>query len=362
MRNKPYKVALVGCGAVSEMIYAPLLARLVQERLVEIVAIVDPNSDRTEKIKKVFMTSRSYQNISSLFDEDFPDLAIIASPHKFHADQTVACLDRGIHVLCEKPMATTSTDCDRMTDAAAKVGCVLAVGHFRRFFPSCELIKEILDAGLLGPIESFRFLEGETFSWPAQSGAFFNRTESGGGVLIDSGAHTLDLLLWWMGEVAEVEYHDDALGGIEANCRMRLKMVNGAEGIVQLSRDWPLPNRYVIECKKGWLAYTCDVVDRLEWGLCKSAYGLNAHIQQILASGRDARLLGASVRSFTESFMAQLRNVVASISGSESPRVPGTEAKKCVTLIEQCYQRRQLLDMPWLSEKEYKHARKLANV
>jgi len=107
-----------------------------------------------------------------------------------------------------------------MVEAADKAGCLLAVGHFRRFFPSTKMVKEILDAALLGAVRSFRFLDGEIYNWPARTASPFDRAEAGGGVLIDIGAHTLDLLLWWLGNEAEVLYQDDALGGVEANCRI----------------------------------------------------------------------------------------------------------------------------------------------
>jgi predicted dehydrogenase len=198
--------------------------------------------------------------------------------------------------------------------------------------------------------------------WPAQTASPFKRTEAGGGVLIDIGAHTLDLLHWWLGDVAEVLYQDDAMGGVEANCRMHLRMVSGAEGVVQLSRDCPLPNRYVIECQKGWIAYMCDVVDRIEWGLCNSDYGLNAEIRMMAAQTQTTMCeLGSPVPGYYNYFTAQLRNVVAAIDGVETLRVPGTEARKCVALIEKCYSNRSLLKMPWLVETEIQHALELAN-
>jgi predicted dehydrogenase len=353
----------VGCGAVSEILYARALDTLAGAGVVEALALVDPNPERTANIGKTLPTARQYRSLDQMLAEVTPDLAIIAAPHRLHADLAVACLDRGIHVLCEKPMAVTTADCDRMLAAADKVGCLLAVGYFRRFFLSCQIVKSILEAGLLGAVRSFRFLEGETYSWPAQSASFFNRSEAGGGVLIDAGAHTMDLLLWWLGDVAEVRYQDDAMGGVEANCLLNLTMTSGVKGVVQLSRDWPLPNRYVIECEKGWLAYICDVVDRIEWGLRDSEYGLNAQIRTMAATtGARMRDLGPAALGFMDCFVSQLRNVVAAIRGAEPLRVPGTEARKSVALIERCYQSRRLLDMPWLDEVEVERAQELANV
>lgn len=154
-------VALVGCGAVSELLYAKALDMLAGEGVIETLALVDPNPAQTAKIGQTLGTARQYRSLDQMLAEVTSDLAIIAVPHQLHIDLTVACLEQGIHTLCEKPMATTAADCDRMIATAEKAGRLLAVGHFRRFFPSCQLTKNVLDARLLGPVKSFRFLEGE---------------------------------------------------------------------------------------------------------------------------------------------------------------------------------------------------------
>lgn len=360
--RKYERVALIGCGAASEILYANALDKLSAQRVVEVTALVDPNPERTLAIGKKFPLARHHLNVDSMLAETAPDLAIIVTPHGFHADLAVKCLEKGSHVLCEKPMATTTVDCDRMVEAAEKAGRLLAVGHFRRLFPSSRMVKRILDTELLGPVRSFRFLEGEIYSWPAQTASFFKRAEAGGGVLIEAGVHTIDLLLWWLGDVAQVLYRDDSMGGVEANCQIRLKMISGAEGVVQLSRDWSLPNRYVIECQKGWIAYMYDVVNRIEWGFHNSKWGLDAEIRTMAANNlAGMRELGSPAPGFTDCFTAQLRNVVDAIHGTASLQVSGKDARKGIALIEKCYRNRALLDMPWLGELEMRRARELAH-
>ena len=362
MNSLVIRVALIGCGAASEILYTAALEKLSKEEVVEVNALVDPNPERTATIGKKFPHARHFQDVETMLAETAPDLAIIVTPHRFHADHTVKCLEKGLHVLCEKPMATRTADCDRMIEAAQKGGRILAVGHFRRFFPSSMMIKKILDVGLFGPAKSFRFLEGEIYSWPAQTGSFFRRAEAGGGVLIEAGVHTMDLLLWWLGDVAEVIYQDDAIGGVEANCHLRLEMTNGARGVVQLSRDWPLPNRYVIECEKGWVGYTYDVVNRIEWGIHNSELGLSSEIRAMAAAtGVGMYELGAAMPGYVDYFVAQLRNVVSAIHETDALRVSIKDARKVVALIEKCYRNRTLLEMPWLGDLEMRRARELTN-
>ncbi|MEO8679308.1 MAG: Gfo/Idh/MocA family oxidoreductase [Vicinamibacterales bacterium] len=353
---------MVGCGAVSEVLYGKALLQLEGEGLVSTSAVVDPNPRRTAVVGAILPGARQCASLDEALAQAKPDLAIIAAPHRFHADQAVQCLDGSVAVLCEKPMATTVAECDRMIAAAERSGRVLAVGHFRRFFPSCQIIKTMIVTGALGAVRSFRVLEGETYSWPAQSASFFKREESGGGVLIDAGAHTIDLLLWWLGDVSEAHYVDDAMGGVEANSVLRLKMASGAAGTVHLSRDWPLPNRYVIECEHGWVTYICDQVDRLEWGFHARPYGLESGIHAMANNLAEPRQLGADVPSFMACFVNQLRNVVAAAKGQAPLGVSGVEARKTVALIEDCYRRRTLLPMPWLEPGELARAHRLAHV
>jgi predicted dehydrogenase len=341
------RVALIGCGAVSEILYGPALQRLAQERLLTAAALVDPNPARTAKVAERLPEARQLADLAEALAGGI-DLAIIAAPHRLHAEQAIACFSAGAAVLCEKPMAMSTAECDRMIEAADSAKRVLAVGHFRRFFPCSQVIKTMLATRALGAVRSFRVLEGETYSWPAQSASFFKREEAGGGVLIDAGAHTIDLLLWWLGEVASFEYQDDAMGGVEANSVLRLKMASGAAGTVQLSRDWPLPNRYRIDCERGWVTYVCDEVDRVEWGFHDPGHAIESRI--------------TPSPGFMDCFVDQLRNVVAAIEGRAELAVSGREARKTVALIEECYRRRSLLEMPWLGETERRGAERLADV
>jgi predicted dehydrogenase len=365
-KGKPARkaeVVLVGCGAVAELLYAKALRKLEEEGVVSTSAVVDPNPARTSSVAASLRGARQFASLAAALAEVKPDLAIIATPHRWHADLVVSCLTQSISVLCEKPLAITVAECDRMIEAAQRAARVLAVGHFRRFFPSCQMVRAILGGGLLGEVRSFHLLEGDTYSWPAQSGSFFRRVESGGGVLIDAGSHTIDLLLWWLGDVAEFNYQDDAMGGVEANCILRLRMRSGVTGTVQLSRDWPLPNRYVIECERGWLAYSCDVVDRLEWGLYGSAYGLNTEIRMMRSmAGPPCHQLGAAGPGFVDCFVNQLRNVLAAATTGEELCVSAMDARRTVALIEDCYRKRELLEMPWLEPAEVLRASGLTHV
>ena len=86
-------------------------------------------------------------------------LAIVASPPRFHAAHTQAALERGWHVLCEKPMATTPAECAAMTHAAEAANRILAVGLYKRFFPSSDYLRVRSQGRTLGRLLSFDLQE-----------------------------------------------------------------------------------------------------------------------------------------------------------------------------------------------------------
>jgi hypothetical protein len=152
------------------------------------------------------------------------------------------------------------------------------------------------------------------------------------------------------------------MGGVESNCTLRLTLAGGAQGVVQLSRDWPLPSRYVVECERGWIAHLAGVADRIEWGLFETNYGLAAEIRSMAAPSATTNCnLDGPVPDFKACLGRQLRNVLAAIRGEEPLEAPGREARRSIALIQECYRSRRLLPMPWLDETERRRAEELSH-
>ncbi len=340
---------LVGCGAITEMYYAPSVRELERVGYATVTAIFDPSAERVAKVGAQLTGAKQFTDFSA-FVKSAPQLAIVASPAKFHAEQTIKLLESGALVLCEKPIASTVAEAEQMLAAATRAKRKLAVGLFRRFFPACNLIREYIAVETLGKPIDFEFSEGGMFNWPAQSASLFQKKNAQGGVFLDLGTHLLDLMLWWFGDPTSFDYADDSMGGLEINSVTRFEFANGLSGKVQLSRDWELPNKYVIRCEKGWLAWKVGDANHVEIG----------------ASGSRHTILGetledhSSAANYAESFVAQLANCVEAISGDEKLVVPGEEGIRSLRLIEKCYQSRKLLPMPWLTEVEMARASELA--
>jgi predicted dehydrogenase len=359
----PLGVGVVGCGAVTELFYAPALQALEEAGLIRVIALCDPDANNAAKLKEKFRSSSFAQTLSQLInsfenEEQGIDLVIIASPPSYHASQSIQAMEAGISVLCEKPMCTNSSAAEVMIKTARRKGCTLAVGMVRRFFPATQLIHHLLQEKVLGELESFHIAEGGPFSWPAKSPQVFDKKHGGGGLLIDVGVHVLDLLMWWLGMPEQVLYEDDAIGGVEANFRLQLRYGNGVSGTVRISRDCQLPNRYVFRCENGWIGWHVLDLERIELGFRGTTAILNGRVSHF-QSGAFGVAVDNSTFDLKMAFFVQLKNVIGAMRDEERLLVAPEEALEGIQLIESCYQKKTLIAMPWLSSMELSFAHKL---
>jgi predicted dehydrogenase len=335
MNNSVPRIAIIGCGAVTERRHLPALAKLG----IKPALLVDINLQRAQSLADAFNSAHISDNYLSHVGEF--DAAIVASPHHLHAPVCIDLLRRGIHVLVEKPMALTIADCNAVIAAAEKGKAVLAVGLMRRFLRVAQWVKAALEAEVLGPVESFDFQEGFVYSWPVTSGFFFRKETAGGGVLMDTGAHTLDLLLWWLGDVASFEYYDDSYGGVEADCKLDLTLASGAQGVVELSRTRELRNTAILRGRLGEIEVSLD-----------KNY-LTARPKEILAYRNGAAIGNVTAeqayRELKELFVLQIKDWLRAIETGVPPHGSGLEAARSIALIEACYRRRKLLELPWVT-------------
>ena len=354
--NEPVKIAILGCGAVSQDLHAPALVELQRRKLVAVTALLDPNPGQAKAMASFFPAARSLGSLLEI-GRSGCELALVASPVRFHAEQAIACFKAGLSVLCEKPVAASAREAEAMTAAARAGGKLFAAGHVRRHFATTQLIKRIIGENSFGRIVSFRAAEGGSFAWAAQTASFFQKDVGGGGVLMDTGIHSLDLLFWWLGEPLSFAYEDDAMGGVEANCRLALDY-GKFRGEVQLTRDYEIPTGYLLEFERAWIRWQPYSADRLEIGFPGSPHSLRS--QLVAADREDDRLIRHRLAApFSHSFLLQWENVVAAVRGREVLRAPGEEAARSVVFVERCYAARRFMEPPWFTEREKDSARAL---
>lgn len=162
--------------------------------------------------------------------------AIIATPNALHVPMALDCLERGVPVLVEKPMAATPTQAQKLVDAQAKTGVAVLVGHHRRHNPINTRARAIVQSGQLGRLVSANVMA--TFLKPD---GYFDATwrkQKGGGPILINLSHEIDMLRFFMGEIDSVQaISSNAVRGfeVEDTTALVLRFANGALGTVMLS-------------------------------------------------------------------------------------------------------------------------------
>lgn len=346
MSNPPVPVVLVGCGAVSQLFYAPALRALEGTGHLRVVGLVDPAERARRELQQKFPSARATVSLGDLAAVG-AKLAIIATPPNFHREHAEAAFAAGLDVLCEKPLASSATQGAAMVAAGERAGRLLAAGHYKRFFPAHRALKLLIEQQTFGALQTVEIAEGGKFAWPAATDSFFRKEQTAGGVLLDIGVHVLDLLLWWLGEPLNFDYADDADGGLEANCRFTGDFPAGVRVRVQLSRDWATANCYVFRFDRATVHCRVNASNQLEFTLNGLPMSFAAELRELLPP----RPAPATVPLETnpQAFIAQLVDVCAAAQSRRAPLVTGADALRVIRLIERCYQARQQLPQPWLA-------------
>jgi predicted dehydrogenase len=269
---------------------------------------------------------------------DRVDAVVLALPNHLHASIGLEFLERRIPVLSEKPLAPTSAECERLCRAARANSAVLSVGYVTRFFPSTRLLKRLIDSGFLGALSSFEYEFGTSGGWAPFSGYNLSRQTSGGGVLVVSGSHFVDRMLYLFEGARVLRFEDDSRGGIEANCLAVFETtVDGrdVQGRVTLSKTHALSNRLRITGENGAL--------EVGEGQSNSVYyfpaGTNLR-HEITCVG--------SQGGETDYFRVQLEDFVRAIRHGVEPLVNGEQGWASVAFMEQCYRLATHLQEPWV--------------
>lgn len=193
--------AVIGCGEVSGV----HIDALVANPDISVVAVCDADPSRLG-IAAQRLSCPGYDDYLHLLDAERPDVVHICTPHHLHADMAIACLERGVNVLLEKPMASTVVGAQRVIEAADCSTAQLGVCFQNRYNPTSRVLREVLDDGRFGAVRGAR----ASVTWSRDAAYYLAKpwrgkwASAGGGVLINQAVHTLDLLQWFLGDVTEV--------------------------------------------------------------------------------------------------------------------------------------------------------------
>jgi predicted dehydrogenase len=190
-------VGIIGCGGIAVMKHFPALVK--QKYRIRLMAFCDLIEERAEINLTEYGDpgARAYTDYDQLLEDKSLDMVIVATPNVSHSEISVAALDAGKHVMCEKPMAINTAEAQLMLDAARRTGKKLTIAYQNRFRDDSQTLHQACAAGDLGDIYFGKAHAVRRRGVPTW-GVFADKSKQGGGPLIDIGTHALDLTLWMM--------------------------------------------------------------------------------------------------------------------------------------------------------------------
>ncbi|SDI80180.1 Gfo/Idh/MocA family protein [Alteribacillus bidgolensis] len=222
------KVAVIGCGSITKNRH---LLEYDNNQQTEIVAVCDINEERAQEAAEKY-EANAYTNYEQLLETEEIDAVSVCLPNYLHAPVSIAALNAGCHVLCEKPMATSREEADNMIKAAESNQKKLMIAHNQRFVASHVKAKELIEKGDVGKIYSFRttFGHGGPDRWSAdgKKSWFFNKGQAVMGAMGDLGVHKADLLRYLLNE----EFVEVA-GFVETNTKQNIDVDDNAVCILK---------------------------------------------------------------------------------------------------------------------------------
>jgi len=325
---KKIRVGVIGCGSIAKYRHLP---EYQVNPNVELTAVCDINQERAietaEKYGVLF-----YTDYKELLKSGKVDAVSVCTPNYLHAPITIDALEAGLHVLCEKPMATSKEEAEAMIAAAEKNGKKLMIGHNQRFVPSHQKARQLIANGEVGKIYSFRTAFGhggpEGWSVDGKESWFFEKEKAFVGAMGDLGVHKTDLVRYVLGEEivevgAFVETNAKDFADVDDNAVCVLKTESGIIGT--LAASWAYTgkedNSTIIYGEKAILRLEDDPVNSLV-----VQYSNGEVVKYELGKIQSNESGGQNNTHVIEHF-------VNAILLDEEPAVPGQEGMKSLGVI-----------------------------
>jgi predicted dehydrogenase len=192
-------MALLGTGNIAERAFVPAVQAVEGARL---TAVLSRDKARGDAFAQQHDIPEVYDDLDTLLQSPKVEAVIVATPDAMHEPQVIAAAKAGKHVLCEKPMTTTSAGCERMAAAIRDSGVIFAMGYNNRFNNGLRRIKALMDEGQIGQVRYARTLLTSQAQDP--EGWRAHREQSRYWALSAVGTHLIDLWRWFFGEPASV--------------------------------------------------------------------------------------------------------------------------------------------------------------
>lgn len=331
------QIGIIGAGNISET-----HARAAHEiDGVEIGAIYGNNRDKAARLAKLY-GGTVYEDLRSFLEHKPLDMVMIGSPSALHAEQGMAAARRGLHVLVEKPIDITTLRADLLINECNQARVKLGVCFQDRVAPDLVKLKQLVDAGRLGkPI-----LVSGRVKWyrPAE---YYRDSRwrgtyelDGGGALINQGVHTVDLLLWLMGDVVRVNAKAiTALHDIEVEDTVvaTLEFANGAIGTLEATTSaYPgYPRRVELTGSEGTIILQDNKIIAVD---LRDPGEDVVRPQSVPIEETNNRSATSPVVSDVRGHKRLLEDFIQAIATDSKPVCDGYEGRRSVELVQAIYE------------------------
>ncbi|MEO9871008.1 Gfo/Idh/MocA family protein [Ekhidna sp.] len=326
------RVGIIGCGRIAQR-HAGHIAKLG-----ELAAVCDVSIDKAQKLGEEYEIP-FFSSVDQFLSFKDMDVVAVCSPNGLHAEHSIASLNSGFHVLCEKPMAINSMDCEEMIKTAEKRNKRLFIVKQNRFNPAIEAVKEKIDKGDLGNIYSIQLncFWNRNFEYYKNSG-WKGTAQLDGGTLFTQYSHFIDLLYWMIGDVEKTSamiqnYAHDEVIEFEDTGVVSLKFKNGVLGTINYTVNAFAKNMegsITIFGEKGTVKVGGQYLNKLEY------QSFEGEEIGTLKEGNPANEYGEYQGSMSNHDRVY-ENLIAVLNGEGSIATNGLEGLKTVEIIEKIY-------------------------
>ena len=255
MSKSVTRLGLIGVGAIAQVNHLPALAHMED---VEIHAICDDDMEKSRTLAQKYRIPHAFSDYEQLLRLQDLDAVIISTPNHLHAPMTLAALDYGKHVLCEKPPSRNAAEAEMMAEAAKRSGKVLMYAMNKRFQIESQILRHHIERKELGDVF---YVKTGWLKYRTDRGGpewYTNKRSAGGGVLMDLGVQMLDLSLWLLGNpkvvsVTATKFVRDPRQDVEETLAALILLDTGPSLMLEVSwallleRDFPYLNVYGTE-------------------------------------------------------------------------------------------------------------------
>ena len=240
--EKQIRVGVVGCGKIARVGHVPGIQSSGNG---SVVALCDIVMERAEAMRDdLAPEAEIFSDLDDMLGAGL-DALCVCTPNNLHYPMTIAALEAGLHVLCDKPMAATLTEASNMIAAARNAGKVLHINQSMYYSPPHVTIAGLINDGRIGDITHLRCIRASATTpdkhW-SPGAAWFVSSKAQGGLILDIGIHMADMLRWYGGAVSEINaFVDTRTPDIDVpdNVNAMMRFENGAIGMLELS--WTQP-------------------------------------------------------------------------------------------------------------------------